>query len=134
MLDDRNMDIHRRENLRSFVVLGTILEGLGKRRAKPARIPDLLTETQKGNRISYNLVTTLRFSVFTATTFDFAYSVFWQTWRNLLNTEAFNNYCVGWWWNFAVGSSRNVTIDPFLKCVPIIFNINYLLVCVRVDG
>jgi len=30
MLDDRNMDIQRRENLRSFVVLGTKLEGLGK--------------------------------------------------------------------------------------------------------
>jgi len=30
MLDDRNMDIHCLDNLTSFVVLGSILEGLGK--------------------------------------------------------------------------------------------------------
>jgi hypothetical protein len=30
MLAHRNMDIQRRENFRSLVVLGTVLEGLGK--------------------------------------------------------------------------------------------------------
>jgi hypothetical protein len=67
MIDDRNMDIQRRESLRLLVGLGAILEGMGKKRAKPAKILDLLTETQKGNRISYNSVTALRCFVFAAT-------------------------------------------------------------------
>jgi hypothetical protein len=30
MIADRNMDIQRRESLRLFVVLGTVMEGMGK--------------------------------------------------------------------------------------------------------
>jgi hypothetical protein len=117
MLDDRNMDIQRHESLRLFVVLGTVLEGMGKKRAKPARIPDFLLKLRRETEFhaTRSQGCDVLFSLLRSLTFNTPSS---DRHRGTCGTRTHSsNYCVDWWCNFAVGSSRNVTIHPFLKYV-----------------